>query len=172
MAFIESTGSPEVIPTVEDLKDPDFQLARWVNVGAKVGENVRNIKSVDTLWVQFVIKNIFDGQGMSKIPVPLKVDGIYGDKTKAWIQHFQSNPKAQAMAQGDGALQARIAVHPDGTVTRVPPGEFEQRRQFTAYRLNKVLAQADTFLFVRLTNAAVSNSTLDAFIRGAVGKAA
>ena len=169
MAFIESTGTPMPIPSPADLSDPDFQLPRWVNVSNKVGENVRGVKSVDTLWVQFVIKNIFDGPGMSKLTIPLKVDGFYGDKTQKWIQHFQRDQKAQAMAQGDTAF---IPVHPDGTVNRVPAGDFFEQRKFTAYRLNKVLAITNPLLAVMLTNAAQSNATLEAFIRVAMQQAA
>lgn len=169
MAFIETTRSPIRIPTLDDLNDPDTQLPMWVNVSVKVGENVRNIKSVDTLWVQFVLKNIFDAPGMFRIPKPLKVDGIYGDNTKAWITHFQTNRRAQSFSQGDTVF---LPVHPDGAVSRMPLGDFDVKRGFTAYRMNKALAVINPFLFFTLTQNAASNQSLEAFIKLAMQQAA
>lgn len=76
---------------------------------------------------------------MSKLVLELKVDGIYGDKTKAWIKHFESNKRAQELAQGQGVHQAFIQVHPDGEVARVPAGDFSVRRQFDAYQSFRVV---------------------------------
>lgn len=172
MAFVETKLNPSSGPTPlrlfdpETLKDPGIELPMWVNVSVKVGENIRNARSTDTLWVQFTLKNIFDGPGMSKIPRPLVVDGKYGDNTKAWIKHFQQDGKAQGLAQSgseDGG--AIFPVHPDGAVSRVPPGSFLLRSGFTAYKLNKVLAIMAPVFWLQLTNAARSNVTLEAFIQ-------
>lgn len=162
MAFIESIKFPQRLLSVDELADPGIELPRWVNVSRDVGDNVRNVKRTDTLWVQFVIDTIFSSAGMLRIVRSLKIDGVYGDDTKAWIRHFQSDPGAQELAQGDGAF---IPVRPDGAVFRVPAGEFSKRKAFSAYRLNKAMATVAPLFFFQLTASAANDRTLEAFIK-------
>ena len=133
-----------------------------------MGEAVRNRFSEDTLWVQFVIRKVFDGPGMIHLNEPLALDGKYGNITKAWITHFQRNSRAQSLAQGIGPFGTagpRLPVRPDGAVSKVPPGPFDTRKGFTAYKLNKALANTDTLLWLRLTSIAASSKDLQTFVK-------
>lgn len=163
MPFVEQMGlatRPELI-NPRDLANPDFVLPHWINVTYDVSEQMRNRRSTDTQLVQLLLLAVYMGPPIRSLPVTLVSDGVFGDRTKACIKHFQQNLELQQLAQPTrpGLPGPVVPPQPDGFVHRAY-GTGTAKIRFTIYRLNRVLAALDHRKFHDLV---LKHANLDRF---------
>ncbi|MBI4909064.1 MAG: hypothetical protein HY820_35915 [Acidobacteria bacterium] len=146
MPYVEKMDIPHRHPPLnaDDMKNPNVILPNWINVSYDVSEQLRNKKSVETRFVQLLLMSVYAGPPNRPGPgVDLSDDGVFGDKTRKWIQHFQQHRDLQDLVQPRKPTEPdrgpTLPVRPDGYVHRAY-GNVDQKIHFTIYRLNRALA--------------------------------